>query len=78
MTYKGSNWTRGDLGAVPEQDPNVACPACGRTYDFEDYWKPRYVDADGPTPPTSDWECDECRSVTEAERLNESLEAFTR
>jgi len=78
MTYKGSNWTRGDLGAVPEQPDTIACPVCGETYDFAEYWRPRYIEGDGTAPPTSEWECDECRSVTAAERLNESLEAFSR
>jgi len=52
MTYKGSNWTRGDLGAVPEQPDTVACPVCGETYDVAEYWRPRYIEG-GTAPPTS-------------------------
>lgn len=74
--YKGSNWTRGDLGAEPEQPSHIDCADCGEAYSFEEYWTPRYIDTDEPTPPADEWVCDDCAERSKHERLNASLEVF--
>jgi hypothetical protein len=38
MTYKGSNWTRGELGNVPDPDPTIRCdePTCDAATNTQD------------------------------------------
>jgi len=63
MTYKGSNWTRGELGNVPDENPSVPCADCGKSFRWRDYWKPRVVDGDRveePNDPDEPWRCDDC------------------
>jgi hypothetical protein len=60
MTYKGSNWTRGELGNVPDTNPTLACDGpCGRSWSFKDYWDGRWQLGD---PATATMLCDECLS----------------
>jgi len=67
VTYKGSNWTRGELGNVPDRNPSVDCADCGEGFDWRDYWKPRVVDGDRVENPNSDepWRCDDCHEYHE-------------
>ena len=62
MTYKGSNWTRGELGNVPDPNPYVPCASCEQQFKWRDYWQSRVLDGDRVDDPNSDepWRCDEC------------------
>jgi len=77
MTFRGSNWTRGELGAVPEQDEYIACADCGDEYHFQDYWVPRYLSGSNHTDDIREWYCDECADKSRQERLNRQLEDFS-
>jgi hypothetical protein len=76
MTFKGSNWTRGDLGAEPEQDEYIACAECGDEYNFREYWVPRYLEGDDRTDDVREWYCDDCSTQSRHERLNQQLTKF--
>jgi len=80
MTYKGSNWTRGELGNVPDENPSVDCADCGESFNWRDYWKPRYVEPDDVDPRTATLRCDECRErherLTRRRENNQTLEKF--
>lgn len=68
MTYKGTNWTRGELGhAPPDPNPSIPCVQCDTGYNFQDYWEPRYVEPDGVDPHAVAWVCDECIERAKAE-----------
>lgn len=67
MTYKGSNWTRGELGHAVERDPSIDCPNCGESHLYQDYWKPRYVDGREWNPAEIHWLCDECLDAARRE-----------
>lgn len=67
MTYKGSNWTRGELGHDPVRDPAIDCPGCGEPHGYLDYWVPRYVDGKGWNPREITWLCDECIDTAKEE-----------
>lgn len=62
MTYKGTGWTRGDLGNVPDRNPFISCAECGESFKWQGYWEPRIVDGDRVDAPHSDepWLCDDC------------------
>lgn len=60
MTYKGTGWTRGDLGNVPDRNPHIDCHECGDSYKWQDYWKPRYVEGRDWNPASVHWLCDGC------------------
>lgn len=75
MTYKGSNWTRGELGH-PEPDPNepLPCRDCGRDFPFQDYWKPRVIDGDRVDDPHKEpWRCDRCHRIHERRENNQKI-----
>lgn len=75
MTYKGTNWTRGELGhGVPDPNPSIPCAECSDEYRFQDYWKPRYVEPEDATPREDTWLCDECKDW---ERRREENHAVT-
>jgi RNase P subunit RPR2 len=65
--YKGTGWTRGDLGNVPDPNPNVACHECGAEHRYKDYWKQRYVENRDWNPAAVYWLCDECLDQMYAE-----------
>jgi len=67
MTYKGSNWTRGELGHAPERDPMIPCHECGEEYRYIGYWKPRYIDGKDWIPREVAWVCDKCLETVKAE-----------
>lgn len=78
MTYKGSNWTRGELGH-PAPDPNapVPCHGCGRDYPFRGYWKERVIEGERVEDPHEEqWRCDRCHEIHERRRANQSLAEF--
>lgn len=58
--YKGTGWTRGDLGNVPDRDPLLACHECETEHRYQDYWKPRYVKDRDWNPADMYWLCDAC------------------
>jgi hypothetical protein len=60
MSYKGTGWTRGDLGIVPDRNPSIACHECGSEHRYQEYWKPRYVDGMDWNPADVCWLCDAC------------------
>jgi len=76
MTFRGSNWTRGDLGAVPEQVELIACADCGDEFDFEGYWVPRYLAGGDRTDDIREWYCDDCADRSRHERLNQQLTEY--
>lgn len=67
MTYFGTNWTRGELGNVPDENPFIECPDCEKSYTWQGYWKPRYVDGKDWNPGNVEWLCDECLDRAKAE-----------
>jgi hypothetical protein len=69
MTYKGSNWTRGELGHDIDRNPNIPCEICGRSFGCMEYWKPRW---EGFEPDTNESRCDECQE--RADEMHEKLE----
>ncbi|ELZ96212.1 hypothetical protein [Haloferax sulfurifontis] len=82
MTYKGSNWTRGELGNVPDENPRIDCADCGESFAWRDYWKPRVVEGDRVEDPRTDepWRCDDCHErherLTRRRENNQTLETF--
>lgn len=80
MTYKGSNWTRGELGNVPDENPRIDCADCGESFAWRDYWKPRYVEPDDVDPRTATFRCDDCKERHERQKRrrenNQTLETF--
>lgn len=81
--YKGTGWTRGDLGNVPDPNPFIDCHDCGESYKWQDYWKPRVVEGDRvdePNDPDEPWRCDSCHERHEREtrrrKNNASLSAY--
>jgi len=60
MTYKGSNWTRGELGNVPDPNPLIDCSECGVPYAWQDYWYERYVEAEDKNAYEDEFVCDSC------------------
>lgn len=83
MTYKGSNWTRGELGNVPDPNPSIPCQMCEESYAYQDYWKERYVDVENGNPHQDTWVCDECHERArdwlerqKRKRSNQQLTAF--
>jgi len=66
MTYKGSNWTRGVLGNIPDLNPLIDCSDCGESYGWQDYWHERYVEAEDKNAHEDEFVCDSC----EKERKN--------
>jgi len=73
MTYKGSNWTRGELGNVPDQNPFVPCFDCGTDFKWQDYWKVRYVDGLDFNLHETALLCDDC-----LERYREEYDLYKR
>jgi len=67
--YKGTNWTRGDLGHEIDRDPMIDCHQCDEKYRYMDYWKPRYVDGTDWVPRQVAYICDEC--IEQAKREHE-------
>ena len=78
MTYKGSSWTRGDLGGGPDYNPGIACHDCGERFPWLDYWKPRVLEGDRVDSPESGepWRCDHCHRVEERRQKNVALDCF--
>jgi len=84
VTYKGSNWTRGELGNVPDPNPSIDCADCDESFDFRDYWKPRVIEGDrveNPNDPDGEpWRCDDCHErherLTRRREKNQELTAF--
>lgn len=80
MTYKGSNWTRGELGNAPDENPSIDCVDCGEPFGWRDYWKPRVVDRDDVDPRTATFRCDDCKRrherQTRRRENNQDLAAF--
>lgn len=66
MTYKDSNWTRGELGNVPDRNPTIECSdeQCDTTTPADDAegW---LLDADPAVPVL----CPACRERTPEHRL---------
>jgi len=67
MTYKGTNWTRGELGHDRIRDPSLPCMDCGEKYGYLNYWVPRYVDDRDWHPREVAWICDDCLERAEEE-----------
>jgi len=67
MTYKGTNWARGDLGHDIERNPLMDCDQCGQSYRYQDYWHDRYVKGQSWNPNKVKWICDECIEQAKAE-----------
>jgi hypothetical protein len=84
MTYKGSNWTRGELGHDINRNPLINCGMCGESYRYRNYWCERYVDGKSWRPDNVEWLCDECMEHVKREyelhkkkRANAQLTEFT-
>jgi uncharacterized protein YlaI len=83
MTYKGSNWTRGELGNVPDRNPTVHCAeeTCDRSEQAKDLTDDWQLEND-PEIPVLCPECKERASIesktpTEAAKENnKSLQEF--
>ena len=60
MTYKNSNWTRGELGHDIERNPLMDCPECNESYRYQDYWQERDVEGKEWNPNKVKWLCDDC------------------
>ena len=81
MMYKGSNWTRGELGHERPADPSVPCAVCESHYKVNNDWGPRYIDNDQHEP--DGWVCDECierarqeYDLAKKERNHKNLQEF--
>jgi len=80
MTYKGSNWTRGELGNVPDPNPLIDCSECGESHGWQDYWYERYVEAEDKNAHEDEFVCDSCneeREKLEQKKMNnQNLSAY--
>lgn len=73
MTYKGSNWTRGELGHVPDENPVIECKDCGESFGWRDYWKERINRPEDP------FLCDSCLNErVRRQRREENNQEITR
>jgi len=78
VTYKGSNWTRGELGHDVIRDPSIPCEGCDERYGYLDYWVPRYVDGRDWNPKEVCWICDAClERAREEHELHKRKESHT-
>ena len=77
-----SVWSYDDLSAddgerhEPDVNPYVDCEECEKSYSYQDYWKPRYVDPDHIDSHVATWRCDECQQIYDRREQNESLERY--
>jgi len=78
MTYKGSNWTRGELGhASPDRNPDIECAGdCGQSFTLDGYWSERYLEPAEIDEHEVDWLCDECVDLEHHKEMNEQLGVY--
>ena len=68
MTYKDSNWTRGELGNVPDTNPTIECAdqQCDETVRAQDDAVDNWLLENDPDIPVL---CPDCRAATPTHRL---------
>jgi hypothetical protein len=50
---------KNDLRPV-DRNPSIACHNCGESYNYQEYWEPRYVEGMDWNLNEVCWLCDEC------------------
>lgn len=80
MTYKGTGWTRGDLGNVPDRNPWIECNGCDRRERYQSLKDDDWEDWQKPSDPDVPLLCPECKdgsvgvkSVEERRKSNRSI-----